>query len=62
MINNALIQINDFRNSINLEPINLDDLDLDDKGVFATTSERNNNSHFSNGIERYARVLNKIKT
>ena len=35
VINNALIQINDFRNSINLEPINLDDLDLDDKGVFA---------------------------
>ena len=35
VINNALIQINDFRNSINLEPINIDDLDLDDKGVFA---------------------------
>ena len=34
MINNALLQINDFRNSINLEPINLDDLDLEDKGVF----------------------------
>ena len=34
VINNALLQINDFRNSINLEPINLDDLDLEDKGVF----------------------------
>ena len=35
VINNALLQINDFRDSINLEPINLDELDLDDKGVFA---------------------------
>ena len=34
VINNALLQINDFRDSINLEPINLDELDLDDKGVF----------------------------
>tara|TARA_A100001011_G_scaffold62894_1_gene63060 strand:- start:27158 stop:30628 length:3471 start_codon:yes stop_codon:yes gene_type:complete len=34
VINNALLQINDFRDSINLEPINIDELDLDDKGVF----------------------------
>ena len=34
VINNALLQINDFRDSINLEPINLDELDLEDKGVF----------------------------
>ena len=34
VINNALLQINNFRDSINLEPINLDELDLDDKGVF----------------------------
>ena len=34
VINKALIEINKYRESIKLEPINLDELNLDDKGVF----------------------------
>ena len=34
VINKALIEINKYRESIKLEPINLDELKLDDKGVF----------------------------